>query len=244
MTRPDAAARCALALTLTLAAACEGGTSKAEADGGGDDQGGDDQGGDGGGGDETGGCGRSTAKHFALVRLELLIDPLDFAEEPWDWDGGGIEEFWDEWSWYYELLAEVTGNGAAYDVVDLLVPLADEAAPILASPYVSPDPLAVWTEVDRSGAQYALGEFAHEDDQNLLRYQDLELSFANRDEFIMIDVYDRDLAFDDYAGWDLLSLDVLQPIADCGPAVYVYSDDEMYAFDSRVRAIGLEVESW
>jgi hypothetical protein len=189
-------------------------------------------------------CGRSTASHFYVARLELLIDPLDFADESWDWDGGGIEEFWDEYSWLIEFFATYTGYGDAYEVVDLLVPIADAAAPILASPYVSPDPMAVWWHLDRAGEWWELDEIWHDDDQNLLQYRDLELTFNNGDEALVVDVYDRDLAFDDYAGWDYLDREFVRSVADCGPFVYVYTDRQMADLDSRVRAIGIEVESW
>jgi hypothetical protein len=46
-----------------------------------------------------------------------------------------------------------------------------------------------------------------------------------------------------YAGWDYLDREFVRAVADCGPFVYVYTDRDMADFDSRVRAIGIEVES-
>ena len=145
---------------------------------------------------------------------------------------------------YIELLASYTGYGEAYEVVDLLVPLADEAAPILASPYVSPDPMAVWWEIDRGGEWSEIDEVWHDDDQNLLQYRDLEVRFTSDEQALVIEVYDRDFAFDDYAGWDYLNRGFLRAVADCGPYIYVYTDRQMGEFDSRVRAFGIDVESW
>ena len=124
------------------------------------------------------------------------------------------------------------------------MPLIDELAPILASPYVSPDPMSQWYYYDGADISDGMGENWHDEDQNLVEYADLEVSFAGASDAYLIEVYDRDLVLDDYAGWDYLDRDFLRAIADCGPYTYIYTDREMEGGETRLRAIGLEVESW
>jgi hypothetical protein len=113
----------------------------------------------------------------------------------------------------------------------------------MASSSVSPDPLVVAFAVDDdeiidSGLIYA------DEDENLIDMTDLEVRFAHRDEWFYMDVYDEDLAFDDWAGWWYFDRDFFRAYADCGPMVYVFTDGEMDDLDSRIRAIGFEIESW
>lgn len=190
------------------------------------------------------GCGQSQASRFYVARLQLLVDPVDFAGESWDWDGGGIAEFWSEYDWFIEFVATYTGYGEAYDVVDMLIPYVDEAAPLLASPYVSPDPRSSWGYFDGDSLSDGYDEVWHADDQNLLEFSDLEVDLPQEDHALVVEVYDRDLAFDDYVGWELLGIGLLRLVADCGPFTYVYTDSEMSDYESRIRAIGIEVESW
>lgn len=53
---------------------------------------------------------------------------------------------------------------------------------------ISPDPMAVWWELDRRGEWWELNEVWHEDDQNLLQYRDIELRFASAEQALVIDV--------------------------------------------------------
>lgn len=219
----------------------DGGGGAGDGGGGAGDGGG--AAGDGGAQTAPSGCGESTSSRFYLASFQMLIDPVDFADESWDWDGGGIADFWDEYSWMIELLATGFGYEGAYTTAEMLIPYADELAPILASPYVSPDPMVEQWACDTSDCTFA-GEDWFDDDQNLVEYRDAEVRFTNDDDFLWLDLYDRDLVVDDYVGGEYLDRPLLRALADCGPVVFVYTDRQMSTWETRIRAVGFEIESW
>ncbi len=207
---------------------------------------------DGGGKGKNGGqhdddypaCGNPDATHFLVNQLTIGIDPLDYAGESWDWDGGGIAEFWDEYDTYIELALVLASEGT-YQMgsLDDVVALMDIAAPILLSPYVSPDLDIQWTWWDGVN-EFDDGTDQNPEDTNLVDYTSLEMGFPDDESAWFLDFYDRDLTVDDYAGWTFLDLWLLQEAADCGPVVMVLDDYTMSDWDTRVRFVVLDVESW
>lgn len=85
-------------------------------------------------------CGAYTGDQFYVKKLIIGIDPMDFNAEPWDWDGSGISNFWDEYGDLIEFPLLIAFEGASSQVnLDLYVQLSDAFASIVMSPYVSPD---------------------------------------------------------------------------------------------------------
>ena len=210
--------------------------------GGSADGGGGGGGGGGAGGDPYPDCGRSNTDTYYVEELQLLVDPVDFAGEPWDWDGGGLVDFEEEYGFWLELVADYAGYGELYDVAELLLPLIEEGTTIAASPYVSPDPIVDWYWADSYDAVYLTTDDLP-DNRNLIRMQDLRITLYPN-EMLYLDVYDEDLSFDDWIGYDILPAEFLQAIASCGPQVYVYSNADMRDWETRVRALALIVEPW
>ena len=188
-------------------------------------------------------CGQFRGNHFYIPTWQVLYDPLDFYGESWDWDGGGIEDFYGEVDELVELLATIYGYGEYIEVVELLVPVAEDLAQLLMSPYVSPDPLTSLSYYDGTDV-YEGWEEQSPEDQNLATVEDLEVNLTMRDELIFFDYYDVDVAFDDYVGYLSADKGGLQSFADCGPYVYVLTDAEMRDWDTRIRAFAFEVQSW
>jgi len=232
-------------LVLSLSACDAGGGKGGGGGGGGADgaDGGDGGGGGGGSGNPYPDCGQTTSTDFYIQDLQILIDPVDFAGEPWDWDGGGITDFEEEYGFWLELAADLAGYGEAYDVAELLLPYVEDRTEVIASEYVSPDPFTEWSLADAAGGEAYLGLDDFPDNQNLIRYQEVEL-FMEPGGALYIDIYDEDLSFDDDVGYEELTTEFLQESAGCGPLVFHYSDDLMRDWGTRVRALGIIVEPW
>jgi hypothetical protein len=73
---------------------------------------------------------------------------------------------------------------------------------------------------------------------------DFEVTMSDPDAWWWLEFHDRDLAFDDYAGWIYFDQWTFQQFADCGQVTWVLSDQEMDDYDTRVRFVEFEVESW
>ena len=221
----------------------KGESDEDEDDGGeGAGDGGSGDGGSGGGGDDL--CGTYTGDHFLVAQLSIGIDPADYAAEPWDWDGEGIADFWGD---YGDLIdfALVLASQGGYQAgnLDLAVQLADAFAPLLMSPYVSPDLLVEEYWIDDYG-ETPLGSTENIDNTIWFELGDYEVTMDDPTAWWWLEFHDRDLAFDDYAGFMWFDQETFQSFADCGQVTWVLSDQEMAEMDTRVRFVEFEVESW
>jgi hypothetical protein len=217
----------ALALLWILAPACSGA-------GDGDDDDDDDR------VDPYPDCGRTNTNAFFIRGLQLLIDPIDFAGESWDWDGGGLVDFQEEYDAYLAAAAALTGNGAQYATAELLLPLVESTTEMLASPYVSPDPILDIYRGDEVNLE-RMESWSYPEDQNLVWLNDVDV-ILGEDEYLALNVFDEDPAFDDPVGTEFFSAASLRTFCDCGPVVMVFSDVELARWDTRIRALALEVE--
>lgn len=188
-------------------------------------------------------CETYNGGHFFLAQWQVLYDPIDFDGESWDWDGDGIVDFYETYEEAIDLLMEIYGAGAYTEVVDLLLPYAEDAAEIMLSPYVSPDPYSEIYYWDGSEDIFQLdANFA--EDQNLAAWEPLEVTTSTAYDGFIFDYFDEDLALDDYTGSVAIDRAGLRSFADCGPFVYVFTDREMDERGDRLRAIAFEIESW
>ena len=188
-------------------------------------------------------CGAYTGDHFFVNKLIIGIDPMDFNAEPWDWDGSGISNFWDEYGALIEFALFIASEGASQNVnLDLYVQLSDAFAPIIMSPYVSPD-LNVYHYWGTDTYEYLFMQ-SNPDNTIWFLLGDYEVNMSGDDPIWLLEFEDRDLVFDDYGGWVAFDRASFRDIADCGQVSIVLTDDEMTTLDTRVRFIELEVESW
>lgn len=189
-------------------------------------------------------CGEYAGNHFLVNQLAIGIDPIDFAGESWDWDGQGIGDFWERYGALVDALLWVaTEGGYQPGSSDWAFELADEFAPLLLSPYVSPDLTMEWFWWDGHDATY-VDAIDNHDNETVMVLAPFELEFSSDESGWYIDMFDRDIAFDDYAGWMYLDGPSLRGVADCGPLVFVFQDATMDEYDTRVRFFVLDVESW
>jgi len=221
---------------------------KADADDDDDDAGDDadiDGGGGGGGsGGSTDPCGRYTGDRFFVASLTIGVDPVDFEQESWDWDGTGIADFWSQYDELIEFALVIASEGTYQrGSLDLAVQLADAFAPLIMSEYVSPDLRLEEFWVDDDSDEF-LGSVDNFDNTIWMRFADFEIRLPDPDRWWWLQFYDRDLAFDDYAGWMAFDQWTFQQLADCGQATWVLTDADMDLYETRVRFVELEVESW
>ena len=97
--------------------------------------------------------------------------------------------------------------------------------------------------VDAESDEY-LGAVDNVDNTIWMRFVDFELRLPDPDRWWWLEFHDRDLAFDDYAGWMAFDQGTFQQLADCGQATWVLTDADMDEYETRVRFVELEVESW
>ena len=172
------------------------------------------------------------------------MDPLDFSYESWDWDGSGISEFEEQYGDYIDYLVWIASEGSLEPgSLDIVWELADIFAPLIMSYYVSPDLSydVYWWD----GYEYAyLSSGDNPDNTTLVAFSPFEMTTSNPYEGLVLEFYDRDVAFDDPAGWTFLDGFILEEVVDCGPMVWLLSDAQMYEYDTRVRLVYLDVESW
>ena len=209
-----------------------------------DDDAGDDADVGGGGGGSADPCGRYTGDRFFVASLTIGVDPVDFEQESWDWDGTGIADFWSQYDELIEFALLIASEGAYQrGSLDLAVQLADAFAPLIMSEYVSPDLRLEEFWVDDESDEF-LGSVDNVDNTIWMRFADFELRLPDPDRWWWLQFYDRDLAFDDYAGWMAFDQWTFQQLADCGQATWVLTDADMAEYETRVRFVELEVESW
>lgn len=178
---------------------------------------------------------------FTINRLTIIYEPTDFQDDQWDWDGDVVDFYTDNAAWI-DLLAAYASNGAySPELVETLLPYLEGGLQSLLSPYVTPDVTLVpfvWDGTDWT--EYAPIE--NYDDTTFVDLYDLPLSFRTADDQLSFDGYDRDVAFDDPMGTIGITVRDLRYVAGCGPMGFVLTDAEMDAYETRVRAIELDVE--
>ncbi len=191
------------------------------------------------------GCREYSGNRYYVRDYVVLMDPVDFYGESWDWDGGGIGEFEEQYGDYIDYLVFILSEGQVQPgSLDLYWELAEIFAPIVASYYVSPDLTAdVYWWDDRSEELEFLGYQDNYDESTVFPFGSFEMQVRTSYDGYYLEFYDRDLAFDDYAGWTVLDGFLLAETVDCGPMVWLLDDATMRAWDTRVRAVYLEVEA-
>jgi hypothetical protein len=189
-------------------------------------------------------CGVDGGRDFRVRVVDAFIFPYKpESEEPWDWDGSVPD-------WLLELtdtLAYVLASPELETTAKILQ-IVDDVAPLILEGTVPPDPVlnvnsALQTATTTSTSTffggttwtYTYGTYTFatddtEDDTYEPRFDrtvPLELSPV---EDLWIDLYDEDLAFDDYIGSAVLDLRDLRRLARCGvtrvrglPGTGVYS---------------------
>ena len=179
---------------------------------------------------------------FSLLRLDMYYDPTDFAGESWDWDGGGLSDFYAKNASWVDLLGELALEGQySAEAMEELLPVVEDALGWLLSSYVSPD--ITVTPYRWDGRQWVeRSSYVNDEDDLVVLFPPVTSSFTGIDEGVFFDGVDRDVAFDDPMGGIYLGVEDYRYFAGCGVQWIVFSDADMDSMETRVRLIAVEVE--
>ena len=185
-------------------------------------------------------CGVDSGLNFRVNSFQVLFDPVDFDGDTWDWDGGGISDFWDQYGDFIDLLLEY-GTEGEYEAgtLDDYMPAADAGAGLVTSGYVAPDITLTIDYFD--GSELGFVQTLDFDEDNAQVGMSGEADFDGEDDAYVFTAEDRDWDWNDEMKGFAWTPDIFRAFANCGPVTYVFSDAEMDDSESRIRAIALDI---
>lgn len=188
------------------------------------------------------GCGAFEGDALRLTRLELLVDPVDAAGQPWD-TGRTEPDFDAQRAALTASLDALADADGTYDPDELLMGVYEEHISLLGSTARSPDLAPTFTALHGAELSTRVADDRPGYDQNLIRFADVELGLSEADQGLLIELHDIDSGADPEVGWVVLDRAQLRRAVGCGPQVEVYTDVQLERAGSRIRAMGIEVEA-